>query len=381
MNLKHIKILLLTANPVNTSQLRLSEEVRSIQEGLERAKDRDHFELITKLAVRTTDFSRALLDHQPQIVHFSGHGEGKWIAPTSPSSRQNTTHTFSEDAVRDIGIVPELSTSGDEGLVLEDDQGRAKLVNSKTLKELFKSFPSVECVLLNACYSEVQATSIHESVDCVIGMNQPIGDRAAIQFSQGFYDALGAGTSYEEAYQLGCRAIDLEGSSEYLTPVLKYRKGRHSVPGFNQDSTQSEIVPEPLPLVDPMPNSPQSFGNITISGSNTPFNAIQAGGNVNLSQSNIQSHGSHPDLESAVSLLVKLKQEVSVTDALSSFAKKDTEARIVMLQEELQKQQPDKSLVNEVIEALKQGLSGVLTLAELMTQVATFVAKAWVGIG
>lgn len=52
-----------------------------------------------------------------------------------------------------------------------------------------------------------------------------------------------------------------------------------------------------------------------------------------------------------------------------------------MLQEELQKPKPDKSFVDEVVDALKQGLSGVLTLAEPVTQVAALVAKAWVGLG
>jgi hypothetical protein len=78
---------------------------------------------------------------------------------------------------------------------------------------------------------------------------------------------------------------------------------------------------------------------------------------------------------------MKLKQEVSTTDALSTFAKKDTESKINMLQEELHKAKPDRSFVDEVVEALKQGLSGVLTLAVPMTQVVTLVAKAWGGLG
>lgn len=70
MNTKPIKILFLAANPVNTSQLRLGEEVRSIQAELERSKHRDRLELINHWAVRVDDLSRPLLDHKPQIVHF-----------------------------------------------------------------------------------------------------------------------------------------------------------------------------------------------------------------------------------------------------------------------------------------------------------------------
>jgi hypothetical protein len=42
------RILVLTANPQVTSRLRLDEEVREIQSGLQRSKNRDQFELIPK---------------------------------------------------------------------------------------------------------------------------------------------------------------------------------------------------------------------------------------------------------------------------------------------------------------------------------------------
>ncbi|MEH1871725.1 hypothetical protein [Nostoc sp.] len=49
------KILILSANPTNTNKLRLDEEVREIQAGLERARSRGQFEIITKWAVRPDD--------------------------------------------------------------------------------------------------------------------------------------------------------------------------------------------------------------------------------------------------------------------------------------------------------------------------------------
>ncbi|WP_347566270.1 CHAT domain-containing protein [Scytonema sp. UIC 10036] len=70
------KILILSANPKDKNKLRLDEEVREIQAGLERARRREQFEIISKMAVRPNDLRRALLDHEPQIVHFSGHGTG-----------------------------------------------------------------------------------------------------------------------------------------------------------------------------------------------------------------------------------------------------------------------------------------------------------------
>ncbi|MDF5731412.1 MAG: hypothetical protein PUP92_26260 [Rhizonema sp. PD38] len=70
------KVVILSANPINTSKLCLDEEVREIQSALERSRHREEFELIPRLAVRIDDLRRALLDHSPQVVHFSGHGDG-----------------------------------------------------------------------------------------------------------------------------------------------------------------------------------------------------------------------------------------------------------------------------------------------------------------
>jgi WD40 repeat protein len=178
-------ILFLAANPRGTDALRLGEEVKKVEQGLERAKMRDRFRLVQKWAVTDDDLRRALLDHEPEIVHFSGHG------------------------------------SGDPGLVFEDDSGEAHVISGDALAQLFELCSGhVQCVVLNACYSEPQARAIVQSIDCVIGMKQSIGDEAAIKFSVGFYDALGAGRPYEAAYRFGCNAINLKSIPGHLTPVI-----------------------------------------------------------------------------------------------------------------------------------------------------------------
>ena len=183
------KILMLTANPKDTDQLRFGEESREILAGLERSKQRDSFELITRFAQRPDDMRRALLDINPEIVHFSGHGGGA------------------------------------HGLALEDSNGKMKLVQTDALVRLFKFFrKTTECVVLNACYSEVQADAIHEHIDCVVGMSQAVGDRTAIQFAIGFYDALGAGRSYEDAFEMGLISIDVDSLKGADIPQLKLRE-------------------------------------------------------------------------------------------------------------------------------------------------------------
>ena len=199
--MKKIKILFLSANPKNTDRLRLDEEVREIKEAMKLAKKGTRFEIISEFAVRVDDLRRSLLEHTPQIVHFSGHG------------------------------------AGSNGIALENDSGQMQLVSTASLARLFKFFRAdLECVFLNACYSDVQAAAIHQHINYVIGMNQAIGDRAAIEFAKGFYDALGAGRSIEDAFELGCTTIDLESIPESSTPVLRS-------PSMRQAQTVSEVIP------------------------------------------------------------------------------------------------------------------------------------------
>ncbi|MEG3922247.1 CHAT domain-containing protein [Microcoleus sp. T3_A4] len=179
-------ILILAANPKGTSQLRLSEEVREIQSGLKRTHRQDAFAIQQQWAVRSRDVYQTLLDYKPQIVHFSGHG------------------------------------SGAEGLVLENDAGQAQLISTEALFNLFELFgQQIECVVLNACYSEVQAKAIAKHIPYVIGMNKAVGDKAAIEFAIGFYEAIASGRSVEFAYKLGCTAIQMAGIPEHLTPVIE----------------------------------------------------------------------------------------------------------------------------------------------------------------
>ncbi|WP_238361007.1 NB-ARC domain-containing protein [Iningainema tapete] len=193
MTIKPQKILILAANPKQTVRLRLDEELRDIKFGLQRAQNRENFDLRYDLAVRPRDIRRAILDYRPNIIHFSGHGAGV------------------------------------QGLAFEDETGFEQLVTGEALAGLFGQFShQVECVLLNACYSQVQAEAIAQHINYVIGMNDQIEDKAAIEFVVGFYDALGAynpeydsGSPVEFAFNIARNAIVLAGVSGVSIPELK----------------------------------------------------------------------------------------------------------------------------------------------------------------
>ncbi len=94
--------------------------MREIQAGLDRSKYRDRFRLEQRWAVTTKDIRRALLDCQPQIVHFSGHSVGA-------GEPENTS-----ESSRDISFASE-ATPELEGLLLEDETGHSKLVSTDAI--------------------------------------------------------------------------------------------------------------------------------------------------------------------------------------------------------------------------------------------------------
>ncbi|RCR71546.1 caspase family protein [Larkinella punicea] len=175
------RILFLSANPMTHEPLRLGAEAREIQEEL---RGSDGILFSTSLAVTPRTLTRSILQEKPTIVHFSGHGT-------------------------------------DQGLCLETESGQLKTVSAEALGRLFAVFDdSVQCVLLNACYSETQARAIGQHIPYVIGMQRSIGDEAAIAFSATFYQALGSGLSIVDAYELAVAGMGLEDNRQAAIPVL-----------------------------------------------------------------------------------------------------------------------------------------------------------------
>ena len=184
------KILFLAANPTNETRLAIDKECREIEAKIQASEHRDSLNLLTKWAVRPNDLLQYLHQHSPHIVHFSGHG--------SPSDE----------------------------LILLDARQEAKPVSKEALRQLFTTLKdNIRGVILNACFSRSQAQAITEVIDFAVGMNQAIGDEAAITFAAAFYQAIGFGRSIKVAFESGKAALLLEGISEENTPELLCRTG------------------------------------------------------------------------------------------------------------------------------------------------------------
>ena len=185
---KTITILFLAANPKDTVNLRLDEEVREIEHRIMLAQKKEEFTLIKKGAVRVGNLQLYLNQERPTIVHFSGHG------------------------------------TSDGKIILEDNAGIGIAVAPVALARVFNTLKdNVRCIVLNACFSLEQAEAINENIDCVIGMSSSISDEAAIAFSSAFYLALASGRSVKNAFDQGINELLLMGIPEENIPQLLTR--------------------------------------------------------------------------------------------------------------------------------------------------------------
>ncbi len=140
-----MKILFLAANPKEMKRLDLDKEARTIE--LELAPNKFEFE--QKWAVRLNILQKTLLTTKPNLVHISGHGSGK------------------------------------SGLVFVDESRNPETASGEALADLFALIPSVKCVLLNSCYTEVQAKAIARHINYVIGMKDEVLESSGDRFFQG----------------------------------------------------------------------------------------------------------------------------------------------------------------------------------------------------
>jgi len=131
-----------------------------------------------------------------------------------------------------------------------------------------------------------------------------------------------------------------------------------------------------------IPTATQQSRSMTVGGG---FQVSGSGVTVDMSQHQAigsDSSQARDDLSATTQDLLQaleaLHQEVLKSSQLNTIEKATAKVPIAAATAELQKAQPDKSLVDQSVAALKKGLAGVETLAEPVMRVATLVAKAWV---
>ncbi|KAA5603790.1 CHAT domain-containing protein [Roseospira marina] len=182
--MKETKVLMMCASPKNTTFLRLDQEARDLREQMRLVDDKKREINITHAwAVRVDQVQMEVLNSSPNILHFSGHGSA--------------------------GV-----------LCFEDKDGEAKTVSSIAFEGLIKLSESIECVVMNACYSDSIADQLAPHVKAVIGCVSSIGDEAAVSFTSAFYRALAHDQSYQRAFDLALNDLQFRGMD---AEAKKYR--------------------------------------------------------------------------------------------------------------------------------------------------------------
>lgn len=181
-----IVILFLSANPAEGHWLQVDQEAKEIEYKLAEGRYRDRFELVKEPGVSVDDIQYLLLQRNPNIVHFSGHGEV-------------------------------------DAIYLQGPGGHAQRLSERALSDLFgivNRNGNIKCVVLNACYSEEQALAISQHVDCVIGMAKEVSDDAARGFASSFYQGLAFGKSVKDSFLLGTNYLAMLGVPDEDIPKL-----------------------------------------------------------------------------------------------------------------------------------------------------------------
>lgn len=180
-------ILFLSSNPTETGKLQLEKEFVQISQSLQGGNV--ELKLISEWAITPNDLQKAMLNHKPRIIHFSGHG----------------------------------TQESKGGLLLQNIDGNAQVVPGNALANMFNIFSKkfrIEIVLLNACHTKEQAEAISQYVKYVIGMSENISDNAAIGFSAGFYRGLSSDEDIQSAFDMAVNMIELENLPFETIPKL-----------------------------------------------------------------------------------------------------------------------------------------------------------------
>lgn len=172
-------ILLCTANAAHPNhRLRLEEELRAIDDALQRARRRDLYAPRMCPAVTFSKVIHELDDHEPAFVHFSGHG-----AP-----------------------------SGD--LILKGERSEELLVPPARIAELLEAVPkSPTLVTFATCHSRALAEAAAQHAEFAIGFDGALDDDSAPLFSAMLYERLASReeVDVERAFKLATIACKAEG--------------------------------------------------------------------------------------------------------------------------------------------------------------------------
>ncbi len=124
-------------------------------------------------------------------------------------------------------VVHVSAFSNEEGIFFHDKSDQAVQINTPSLVSTLQ-LPNarVGCFLFNTFISEALARRLSDGEAFAIGYNGIINSHDAIDFANGFYNAIGYGKDYDSAFEVGCRTISNRENKDTLSKIFGYFDGQ-----------------------------------------------------------------------------------------------------------------------------------------------------------
>jgi len=180
-------LLFLAASPRGSRPLELKRERDAIEQAITRVPGgKRRLRFVAHMGVDPDELVDYLHQHQPAIVHFSGHGNP-------------------------------------HGIALETDCGDPTMIHSGALAHAIKrEAPETRLVVLSACHSETSVTPLLQVVRCVISMSDRIDDTAARAFATAFYRAIALDRPFETAFNDATDRLDMKSMTDSDVPRIAF---------------------------------------------------------------------------------------------------------------------------------------------------------------
>ncbi len=199
-----LRILGMVASPRDLPPLNVDREKQRLEAAIAELRADKLIDLTWLQGQTWRDLQRAMRGGPWHIFHFIGHGG--------------------------------FDANADEGLIaLTDDHGFTHRLMATELGRLLADHHSLRLALLNSCegargsqhdiFSSTAAIVVRRGLPAVLAMQYEITDRAAIEFSRAFYEALADGLPVDAAVAEARKAVSLAVANtvEWGTPVLYMR--------------------------------------------------------------------------------------------------------------------------------------------------------------
>jgi outer membrane protein assembly factor BamB len=196
-----LNILGMIASPTDQDPLDTGRERKRLEEAIKPLQADGRVALTWIEGQTWRDLQRAMRNGEWNVFHFIGHG--------------------AYDEVKDEGLI-----------ALCDDGGRTHLLSAGQLGRLLDDHGPLRLAVLNSCeggrggtkevLSSTAAVLMRRGVPAVVAMQYEITDRAAIEFTRSFYEAIADGQPVDGAVSEARIAVSLalESTLEWGVPVL-----------------------------------------------------------------------------------------------------------------------------------------------------------------